>query len=247
MDTLRTRIKKEIVAEFLPPTIGSDKVIIICGGMPSYSSKKDLMVFLAKKAYWVFVPRYRGSWESDGSFLKLSPHQDILDMFDQLQSGFSDLYGGKKYKVNNPMVYLVGSSFGGPAALLASRDKRVKKAVVLSPVIDWRVESNEGPIDRLNKFTRYAFGNGYRFTKENWNKLKTGKFYNPMNEINSFDPNKILIIHAKDDKTVYSKTSETFAKKIKCKLILLKKGGHLSTSNIMNTVFWEKINDFIRH
>ena len=90
MYTLRTRFKKEIVSEFLPPKKRSNKVIIICGGMPSYPSKRELQFFFRKKNFWSFVPRYRGSWESDGTFMRKSPHLDVLDIVDSLPKGFAD-------------------------------------------------------------------------------------------------------------------------------------------------------------
>ena len=89
MNILRAKFKKEIISEFLPSLRPSKKVIIFCGGMPSYPGKKnDLMEFIAKKGFWIFLPRYRGSWESAGSFLKISPHYDIIDIIDQLPKGF---------------------------------------------------------------------------------------------------------------------------------------------------------------
>ncbi len=247
MEIFRTRFKKEIISEFLPSVKPSKKVVIFCGGMPSYQGKKnELMEFLAKRGYWVFVPRYRGSWESDGSFLKISPHQDIIDILDELPKGFKDLWSGKKYKIKNPQIYLFGVSFGGPAAILASKDKRVKRVVSFSPVIDWQVESKTESMDFMGKFIKEAFGNGYRFAMKNWNKLKSGKFYNPISEINSLDGKKIFIIHAKDDKIVYSKPSEDFAKLTGCKFILLKTGGHLASSSLMVPKFWKKIKSFYR-
>lgn len=244
---LRTRIKKEIVAEFVPPVRRSDKVIILCGGMPGYPTKKELMFFLAKKGYWVFSPRYRGSWESDGWFLKKSPHLDVIDVIDSLSSGFIDLWNNKKYKIKNPKVYLIGSSFGGPAVILASKDKRVRKAVAFSPVTNWRVETKLEPIGWLGKFTRIAFGNGYRFRQKDWDKLRNGKFYNPITAVKELDKNKIYIIHAKDDEVVYADTSIKFAKELGCKITLLKKGGHLSTSNLLKAAFWKRVRDFIKH
>lgn len=245
MQILRTKFKKEIISEFSTPIKPSKKVIILCGGMPSYTGRQnDLMEFLAKKGYWVFLPRYRGSWESGGSFLKISPHQDVIDIIDELPRGFHDLFSGKKYEIKNPEIYLIGSSFGGPAVILASKDKRVKKVVALSPVINWREKLNPS-LDFMAKFMDIAFGNGYRFTIKNWNKLKSGKFYNPINEIKSLDAKKLFIIHAKDDEVVYSKPSEDFAKLTGCKFILLKTGGHLSLSNLMLPKFWNKIKKFL--
>jgi len=247
----RTRIKKDIVCEFLPPVTATsraaNKVIILCGGMPGYpGGKKDLCEFFARKGYWVFVPRYRGSWESAGSFLKISPHRDVLDVIDQLPRGFKDLWSGKIYKVARPEVYLIGASFGGPAVILASRDPRVRKAVALSPVTDWRVESTSEPIDKLGVFARAAFGNGYRGTERDWDKLKGGKFYNPMHDAASIDGMKLLIIHAKDDEVVYAKTSISFARATGARLVLLSRGGHLSTSNITQPELWKKIRGFLK-
>jgi dipeptidyl aminopeptidase/acylaminoacyl peptidase len=80
----RTRFKQQIIAEFLPATSKSKKqrVIILCDGMPSMPRKQALMEFLATEGYWVFYPRYRGSWESGGQFLEKSPDRDILDVID---------------------------------------------------------------------------------------------------------------------------------------------------------------------
>lgn len=247
MRLLRTRFKKDIVCEFLPPTKPARKVLILCGGMPSYpGGRKELAEFLIKQGYWVFLPRYRGSWESGGSFLEISPDRDVIDMIDQLPKGFKDLWSGKIYKIEQPEIYLIGSSFGGAAVILASRDPRVKKVVALSPVTDWRVESKIESVNQLRIFAKEAFGEAYRFTDKNWRKLKTGKFYNPVREINSIDGEKLLIIHAKDDEIVYAKTSINFAKETGARLQLLNKGGHLSLSHIQSAGFWGKIKSFLR-
>jgi len=252
---LRTRFKKDIVCEFLPPAgtktkhAGKqvlNKVIILCGGMPGYPGKTAVPEFLSKKGYWVFVPRYRGSWESGGSFLKISPHRDMLDIIDELPRGFRDLWSGKIYKIAHPQIYLIGVSFGGAAAILASRDPRVRRAVVFSPITDSRVETKAEPVKKLVAFTAAAFGNGYRGTARDWNKLKTGKFYNPANEAASIDGAKLLIFHAKDDKVVYVKTSAAFARTTGARLVLLPHGGHLSISNTMTPEFWESIKTFFK-
>ena len=52
--------------------------------MPSIPSKQPLSDFLAAKGFWVIYPRYRGAWESGGEFLAKSPHEDILDVLDEL-------------------------------------------------------------------------------------------------------------------------------------------------------------------
>lgn len=245
MHTLRTRIKADIVSEFLPPSKPSNKVVILCGGMPSYPSKKEVIFALAKRGYWVFVPRYRGTWESEGHFLKTSPHNDIVDIINQLPKGFQDLWSGEVKKIENPSVYLFGSSFGGPAALLASKHKNVKKVVVLSPVLDWRVESKVEPLDWLSKFTRSAFGTAYRFEQKDWNKLKTGKFYNPATQTSLIDVKKVFIIQPQDDEIVSAAIAKEFALKTGSKILILRSGGHLSFSQLMTPLLWKKIQHFI--
>lgn len=242
---LRTRIKEDIIAEFVRPLAPSSRVIILCGGMPGFPPKKEVLFFLAEKGYWVFAPRYRGSWESGGSFLARSPHEDVVDVIGALSSGFADLYNNKQYKIKRPQVYLIGSSFGGPAVILASKDACVKKTVALSPVIDWRVESKLEKLDWLREFTKSAFGNGYRFKDRDWSKLKNGVFYNPIAEVAHLDKDKLYLIHAKDDEVVYAAPSVRFARELDCKITVLAQGGHLSTSDLLRTAFWGRVSRFL--
>lgn len=246
MNILRARFKKEIITEFVRPVTDSNKVIILCAGMPGYPGRReDLLSFLADKGYWVFLPRYRGSWESGGSFLKESPHQDVLDIIDELETGFVELWGGNKFIINKPEVYLIGVSFGGPAAILSSRDSRVKKVVAMSPVVDWKIESEAEPFDNLAQFMIDGFGNGYRCDMDDFHKLQKGGFYNPIDEIDSLDASKVKIIHAKDDQVVYFAPTEGFANKLGCEFVALETGGHLSTSLISLPEFWSEIKNFI--
>ncbi len=109
----RTRFKKEIVAEFLPPVRGGgkQKVIILCDGMPSIPRKQTLASFLAGKGYWVFYPRYRGAWESGGEFLEHSPHEDILQVIDELPKGVRELAFGRRFSLSPDEIYVIGGSF----------------------------------------------------------------------------------------------------------------------------------------
>jgi pimeloyl-ACP methyl ester carboxylesterase len=249
---LRTRFRKDIVSEFLPPTRRNprkpEKVIILCAGAPSVPSRRLLIEFFARKGYWVFFPRYRGTWESGSWFLRLSPERDIRDIIDQLPRGFEylTLRGKKRVKVKPDAIYLIAGSFGGPAGILASRDSRVSKVVCVSPVVDWRAPSKTEPISFLEKFLRFAFGNGYRFRHRDFLKLKGGKFYNPMAHWREIDGKKLLIYHAKDDKSVRWNEVARFAKLTGAKLILRKRGGHLSTSLLMKPLEYRRLNKFFR-
>ncbi|MEX0931190.1 MAG: hypothetical protein WDZ88_00405 [Candidatus Paceibacterota bacterium] len=125
MYALRTRIKKDIVCEFLLPKKKTSKVIILAGGAPGYPERTELLFSLAKKGYAVFNPRYRGSWESGGSFLKVSPHKDILDIVDVLQSGFTDIVSGVLYAISKKdWKKLFNGRFYNPVAYSSKLDAK---------------------------------------------------------------------------------------------------------------------------
>lgn len=247
MYTLRTRFAKDIVCEFLPPTRPTKKqrVIIFADGMPSVPSKKLVLEFFSKNGFWVFHPRYRGTWESDGKLFAKSPHQDLLDIINQLPRGFKNLWNNQTFKLQPSQIILVGSSFGGPAAILAGQDKRVNKIVAIAPVIDWTKPGRAEPISFLAKFTEQAFGNGYRIAKNGWEKIAKGQFYNPINHTATINGSKLLVIHAKDDSVCRYSETKKFANKTKAKLISLPRGDHLGTSLLLKPRFYKLFNKFI--
>jgi pimeloyl-ACP methyl ester carboxylesterase len=245
----RTRFKKEIVAEFLPPAreLKKQRVILLCDGMPSMPRKQPLSQFLSKKGYWVFYPRWRGAWESDGRFLERPPQKDLSDIIDELPKGVRESAFGQKFKLSPDEIFVIGGSFGGTAAVLASLDPRVKKVIANCPVVDWSILRAEQQKETSNKsyvaYIREAFGNGYRLSEKNWNKLHTGTFYNPLHHIKELTPTKILMFHAKDDPYIPWKSVSTFASSAGIKLHLLARGGHLGTEYIVQK-YWPQIKRF---
>jgi dipeptidyl aminopeptidase/acylaminoacyl peptidase len=249
MHTFRTRFSRDIVTEFLPPMRPTKhiKVIIFCSGLPTAPSHKALLEFYSKKGYWIFSPRYRGTWESSGSFLRLSPHKDVLDVIDELPKGFKSLWDNKIYKLRPEKIFIIGNSFGGPAAILASRDQRVTKAVLIAPVIDWIEVNKVNSRDSKYKFLKEAYGEAYRGTRKEWDKLKSGKFYNPIKHAQEIDGKKLLIFHSKDDEIVPYKTSLEFSKLTGSQLITLKKSGHLSSRISTEPAYYKKIKNFLKN
>ena len=245
----RTRFAKQIVAEFLPPARPgqAQRVVVVCDGMPSIPRKQPLVEFLARQGFWVFYPRWRGSWESDGEFLKISPEQDLFDVLDQLPRGFRETAFGRRFRVQPDQVFVIGGSFGGAAALLASLDPRITKVVANCPVVDWSILGQEREKETSNPsypaYIREAFGNGYRLSSRNWNKLGAGRFFNPIARVKDFDPNKVLMFHAKDDPYIPWRSVAVFARATGIKLKLLARGGHLSTQAV-TLKFWPQISRF---
>ncbi len=245
----RARFKREIVAEFLPPArLGKkQKAIILADGMPSIPRKQSLASFLSRKGYWVFYPRYRGAWESDGEFLKTSPHLDLLDVIDELPKGVLDVTFGQMFWPVPQETFVIGGSFGGAAAVLASLDPRVKKVIANCPVVDWKVLSNSERAETSNpKYSAYireAFGHAYRLSERNWQKLHKGTFYNPTHHINQINPSKVLMFHAMDDPYVPYKSVAHFAAKTGIRLKSLRRGGHISTDETIRK-YWPEIKRF---
>lgn len=245
---LRTRFGRDIVTEFLPPRRPSRKVVILCKGMPGSPNVTELLVRFSRLGYWAFGPRYRGSWESGGSFLRRSPHEDILDIIHQLPRGFQGVGYTKPttWRVKPSVVHIVAGSFGGPAGLLASVDPAVTSVVAISPVVDWQAPSKTEPLPVFKRITQSGFGGAYRFTDRDWAKLATGRFYSPMFHSRSIDGRKIFIIHAKDDDVVRWNEVEQFAKQTGAKFLLLPRGGHLSMRGLDETTLWPKIRAFLK-
>jgi len=245
----RTRFKREIVAEFLPPSRPRTQhnVIILCDGMPSIPHKQPLAAFLSQKGYWVFYPRYRGAWESDGTFLKKSPHEDILDVIDELPNGVRDYAFGRKFWLTPHHIFVIGGSFGGPAAILASLDPRVTRVIANCPAVDWSILRKSEKAETSNPsyaaYIREAFGRGYRLSDQNWKKLYSGHFYNPVHHVRQILPSKILIFHAKDDPYIPWRSVERFARSTGVRLKLLSRGGHLSTDWVVRN-YWTQVRRF---
>jgi dipeptidyl aminopeptidase/acylaminoacyl peptidase len=245
----RTRFKKEIVAEFLPPARSGkrQKVIILCDGMPSVPRKQPLMEFLSRKGYWVIYPRYRGTWESSGKFLERSPAQDISDVIDGIQKKLKEIAFGKTFHCSPDEIYVIGGSFGGTTAILSSLDARVKKVVANCPVVDWSILPAEQKKETSNTsytdYLREAFGAGYRLSGRNWSKLRKGRFFNPLYHSKELDGLKLLIFHAKDDPYIPWKGVQQFAQQTAAALVLLQRGGHSRTEQIVQT-HWTSIARF---
>jgi len=195
----------------------------------------------------VFYPRYRGAWESGGEFLARSPHLDILDVIGGLTTEFRELAFGRRFRLAVEEVFVIGGSFGGAAAILASLDPRVKKVVANCPVVDWAILPREEKKETSNasyvEYIRAAFGTGYRLSDKNWKKLRGGRFYSPLYHARDITASKVMMFHARDDPYVPYRSVQKFARLTGARLKLFRRGGHLSTDLIVRK-YWAQIRDF---
>ena len=242
----RTRFGDDIVAEFWIPNKPSGKAIILFDGCPSVPSKKRVGEFFARKGYWVFHPRYRGSWESSGIFLEESPEEDVLIVADGLNAGFKNIYDGIEYILDISDITVVGASFGGAAAVLSLKYPQIARAVALAPMIDWKTPSKEEPFDYFLHMMEQGFGGAYRTDKNAWKRLAGGKFYSPKHDSKEIDTSRLFVAHAIDDRVIPVAPLREFAKKKKLKPLYLKRGGHFSVSQVMNKEIWPKVKLFMK-
>ena len=215
--------------------------------MPSIPRKQSLSEFLAVEGFWVIYPRYRGAWESDGEFLAKSPHEDIIDVMDELPKELEEIAFGQRFRLAPQQVFVIGGSFGGAAAILLSLDPRVKRVVANCPVVDWSIldEAEKAETSRSNyaEYIRLAFGNGYRLSDANWRNLRSGTFYNPWHHRKEIEASKVLLFHAKDDPNVPYARTKKFAEITGARLKTLQRGGHISTDYITRR-YWSEIRKF---
>ena len=239
----------EIVAEFLPPSRArrQQRLIVLCDGMPSIPRKQPLAEFLAGHDFWVLYPRYRGAWESGGEFLARPPHEDVLDFLDALPTELEEIAFGRRFRLVPDQVFVIGGSFGGAAAILLSLNPRVASVVANCPVVDWSVLSQSEKAETSKKnyaqYIREAFGDGYRLSNANWEKLRSGTFFNPWHHRDEIDGSKVLMFHAKDDPNVPYQRTRKFADVTGSKLVTLNRGGHISTTYVV-TKYWRQIKRF---
>ena len=230
----RSKIK-DIIFEF-SPSEESRGVVIVCDGLPSVPKQKELLSDLSSLGFFVIYPRYRGTWESGGEFLKESPTEDIKDVIDLIKKGkITELYADKEFEIKNKNIYLIGSSFGGVIALSLAENEDVSKVVVLSPVVDFSKHNdnnNEQDLVWLGSFIKKAFGQGYRFSNENWHKMTKGEILNPSQELDKEKSEKVLILYDKSDESIDYNKIENYSFKNNIKTIEVKNIGHLSFSKL---------------
>lgn len=248
----RTRIGTDIVAEFAVPTSAkarkAGKVAILASGAPTMPGRSSLMEFLVRKGYYVINPRYRGTWESAGTFLGGDPTDDIREVIDAVMGGvFRSLYENVDYAFpKKPVIHLFVSSFGGPAGFFLSSDARVSKVIAISPVCDWTAPSKTEPLATMNEFTKRVYGEGYRFSKKGWVKLASGTFYNPVAALDRINGSAVLIFHARNDDVVPFTSVFDFAYATGATLKASRTGGHMGLSEAINEETWQEIKRFVR-
>ncbi|MBO0911917.1 MAG: alpha/beta hydrolase, partial [Acidobacteria bacterium] len=93
------------------------------------------------------------------------------------------------------------------------------------------------------EYIREAFGNAYRLSEANWNRLRGGTFYSPWHRKSEINGSKVLMFHAEDDPNVPCERTRKFAEITGSKLKTLRRGGHISTDLVVRR-YWSEIKRF---
>jgi pimeloyl-ACP methyl ester carboxylesterase len=247
----RTFVANNILIEYAFPRRLNTKqstphVAILCSGAPTMPGKGSVIAFLQKRGFIVVVPRYRGTWESGGTFLKNEPTQDILDVIETLDTPLISAYTGRIHVVpTRARVVLFASSFGGPAGFALSTHKRVEAVVALSPVCDWRVPSPHEPLEDMSRIIRLAWGHGYRSDTKGWEKLQKGSFYNPETAQLPIDATKCIVLIDREDMVVPYHSLTTYAVPRNVCMREVSGYGHMGLSVLCDPKIWRKVKIFL--
>ncbi len=209
---------------------------IILDGLPSNPSDKDqLMQKLSHHHLDVFFPRYEGTWESKGEFLKRAPSRAIIEFIKALRSGI--VLNDKKYLTQK--MFILGASFGGGVALDIASKNIANKTCAVSPVISFKKVVGA---ETLENYLRTEYPRDYRFNSKNWRKLlEDGLWSLDNNKIKN--PSDVLIIAGEGDDQIKKTDIPKFGKKNKI-IVSVYNFGHITLGKITEPMLEEILEFF---
>lgn len=212
----------------------SDQALILLDGLPAVPQRVEVMNTLCEKGYSVFYPRFRGTWESTGTFLENSPIEDVLEVAGQIHSGL--VVGTVKHQFVS--VYILATSFAGAVALSLPKTTHIQKIVSLSPVFDFMKVAG---IHTLKAHLRNVFTMAYRFEDNRWNDLIQNRICAPVFDFDPTTASQHLVLAGALDKQIPVGGLEGFCKERIVKVKIYQNLGHLSysgiTEDVLNDIF----------
>lgn len=200
--------------------------IIILPGFPVRNFYDELIGLFYEHGYHVFVPRYRGSYQSSGSFLSKNPVDDVIFFMEHLAKGnVKNLLDMKQQSFSVNKKLLLGSSFGGAIACgVAAKHPVFSHLILAAPVWDFAKQNERGDeqdLKKLTAFVKRAYKNCYRFMFDDvtrrlsrFHELKP-EYYLPL-----LQKMPVLVLHDPNDKIVaFRHTKEMIAKLPRATLI----------------------------
>ncbi|MEM4271878.1 MAG: hypothetical protein QXD13_02215 [Candidatus Pacearchaeota archaeon] len=224
--------------------------IVILPGFPSGNDFSDIIKVFFEKGYHVFIPRYRGSYQSSGVFLSRNPVDDMKFFMEHLEKGEAkSLWQSKKINFRVNKKILVSSNFGGPIACALAAECPVFSHLILSaPIWDFRRHNEDGKerdLEKMSDFVKNAYKNCYRYRFKSLTK-KLRKFENlyPENYLPKLKL-PVLVMHDPNDKVVAFKHTQEKLPSLKKATYLEHYFGHKISADLL-TAFWKDIDKFIK-
>jgi|SRR3989344_2478740 len=224
--------------------------VIILPGFPSNNDFSDLIKFFYEKGYHVFVPRYRGSYQSKGVFLSKNPIYDLEEFLTALEKGVArSLWDGKKKKFIIRRKILLAGSFGGAIGCgLAAKTQKFTHVILTSPVWDFEKHNSLGDeqdLVKLTQFVKRAYNNCYNYDFDSIAEA-IGKFIEtkPDYYLPLLETTPVLIMHDPNDKTVAIKHSKEMFPLLKKAMFIEHYFGHVSSDDLF-VAHWKDVEKFI--
>ncbi|MDP3881712.1 MAG: alpha/beta fold hydrolase [Nanoarchaeota archaeon] len=225
--------------------------VIILPGFPGRNDYNELVELFFDRGYHVFVPRYRGSYQSSGTFLSKNPVDDLIMFSKNLDKGFAkSLWDMKKqsFKINKKI--LIAGSFGGSIACgLAAKQSDFSYIVLASPVWDFTNHNKDGgeqDLKHLTTFCERAYRNCYRINfKDLQTKMAKFKELSPEYYISALMNLPILVFHDPNDKIVSFNHTKEMLPKLNKVTYIEHYLGHGLTDDLINA-FWKEVDKFIK-
>ncbi len=212
----RTKIGDLFVSFYLN---GSSKNLILANGIPSYVTKHHPLVkFCQENKINLFIPRYYGSFESNGKFSLVNCIKTIEDTTKIVMYGKTiELFGEKEISWGCSEIFVLGFSFGALPVLNSKLPKKVIK-ILNSPFISLELnEENNGPAKEELYYVERAYPNLFRF--------KTEDLIKEYGEASYPDSEEFALIQGKKDDTISKSEIDFILKKYSPRLISFE-GGH---------------------
>lgn len=239
-----------IFFEFVLQDRMADAVIILTD-FPTKNEHNEVIELFYERGYHVFVPFYRGSYQSEGVFLSKSPVSDLMSFIQHLNKGnVKEIKDMKKinFKINKKLLF--GEGFGSVIACsLAAKQNEFSHLILSSPFWDFQrlnEKRDELDLNALSSYVKRAYKNCYRFKFGNiFEKLKKFQELKPEFYLEKLQEIPVLIFHDPNDKLAsFKRTKEMMEKLPKSNLIEHYFGyGSLETAI---RAYWKEFDKFVK-
>lgn len=217
---LRIKTKGIMISSWINGNKGN---IILAPGLPQYIDKYHPLVKQAERlGLNLFVPKYCGTYESDGKFSVKNSIKTIEATVKLVKTGKAkELYANEEIKWNTKNTILMGFSFGALPSIL--QKKIVEKIVLICPFLFSEFHIGKKclgeDISKTFQFLERAYTNIYRINSKNLIKELANTKVPVKKE-------KMIFIFGKDDIVIPEEEKSKIKDYYKNSKIFLKEGGH---------------------